>query len=50
MTNKDWLNGLNEFDKIIVITNFIRNIPEHKQTDKEYIRQEFRKWLNKEKE
>ena len=50
MTNKEWLDSLNEFDKIIVITNFVRNIPEHNQTNKEYIKQEFREWLKKERD
>lgn len=49
MTNKEWFDGLNELDKIIVITNFVRNIPEHRQNDKEFVKQEFRKWLKKEK-
>ena len=49
MTNKEWFDGLDEFDKIVTITNFVRNIPENKQTDKDYIKQEFRNWLNKEK-
>lgn len=49
MTNKEWFDSLNEFDKIVTITNFIRNIPEHKQNDSAYIKEEFREWLQKEK-
>jgi hypothetical protein len=48
MTNKEWLDTLNPFDKAVVLVNFVRNAPQAIQTDEEAIKREFRKWLNEE--
>ena len=50
MKNKEWLETLNAFDKAVVLVNFVRNVPEAIQTDKEAIKQAFREWLDKEHE
>lgn len=46
MTNKEWFETLDAFDKAIVIVNFVRNVPQAIQTDTEAIKKMFREWLN----
>lgn len=48
MTNKEWFETLNAFDKAVVIVNFVRNVPQAIQTDSEEIKKAFRQWLYEE--
>lgn len=52
MTNKEWYDTLNEFEKAIIIVNFIRNnIPEYyTKTDEQAVKKAFQEWLKQEKQ
>ncbi len=45
MTNKEWLNSLDDFEKAVVITNFARNYTEFQ---KQKGLKDWRKWLDQE--
>lgn len=38
MTNREWIAALDEFEKTVAIVNFVREIPEKLQDDKETVK------------
>ena len=50
MTNREWLETLDAFDKAVVLVNFVRNAPQAIQTDEKAIKRAFCEWLDKEHE
>lgn len=45
MTNREWIAALDEFEKTVAIVNFVREIPEKLQGDKETVKKLYREWL-----
>lgn len=45
MTNRGWIAALDEFEKTVAIVNFVREIPEKLQDDKETVKKLYREWL-----
>lgn len=46
MTNREWIESLDEFQRAVVVVNFGRSVPEHLQDNGEYVRRQYNKWLS----